>query len=488
MNRLARVAALALLLAPAAAAAQKVDRTVRRFDRRGVIVRLDSNVQGSVDVSRFKLFDLTTGDQVALSGSRDVSAETCNSNPDNRLCLPLASGELDDTHGYLLWMDAFRTTKGKVSAQSVSLGPVKGKIEKEDNPVDSAKVVQFITASYPREFRAPATVRPQIRVNGQPTAYDATSVAELPPCYRPGGYTFTCKLFRQLKNGDVVTFRLVDARDTTRVVDDSFGSFTVARQPPEKEADAGLRLTTAYSRQNGGQKGSIELLVRQCRLATGVQICPEVRFGGLDQALEGWIRPYVNLLLSTEDDGRYDLGLQFQSYLYDVPVFRMVDFRVTPRRESDQKGTLSHWMYVDAEARFYLRGLQSGGILGGFYSLVPRVGYERGVTGTEPDAPRIEAADPERFKAGALLAVNWPKDRLTFLRSGGTLSADFTAYSVHRDPSYTRPPGRWLQNITAKAVFNVRPNAGISLTRRSGRQPPLFQHQNTFELGFTFLQ
>lgn len=491
MKRLPCVFAICALVGAAPALGQKVDKVVRRADNRGVIVRLDSNVQGNPDVSRFQLFDLATGSPVELAGIRDVSAETCNSNPENRLCLPLADGKgpLDDTHSYLLWMDSFQTVRGTVAPQAVQLPALKGKIEAEENPVDSAKVVQFLTTSYSREFRAPATVRPQIRVNGQLVGIvEDTEPSELPACYRPGSYTFTCKLSRQLRNGDVVTFRLMDAQDTTRVVDDSFGSFTVERALPEKEADAGLRVKGSYARQNGDDKGSISLLLRQCRLSTGIQICPELRFGGLDQPLEGWIRPYADLLLTTEADGNYDLGVQFQSYLYEVPVFRMIDFRITPRRESDQKGTLSHWMYADAEARFYLRGLQAGPFLGGHYSLVPRIGYERGSTGNEPKEPRIEAADPERFKGGALLVVNWPKGALSFLPNGGSLSADWIAYSIRENPDYLDPPDEWLHYVTASATFGLAPNIGLSLTRRSGRQAPLFNHLNTFELGFTYLR
>jgi hypothetical protein len=140
------------------------------------------------------------------------------------------------------------------------------------------------------------------------------------------------------------------------------------------------------------------------------------------------------------------------------------------------------------EARLYVPRLQAGRLLGGFYNLIPRVGWERGSTDSEPDGARIEASDPERWKAGASFALDWAKGQVSFLPNGGTVSADWTAYSIREDPDYPNPPKGWLHYVTATATLKLAPNMGLSLIRRTGRQAPVFTHGSTFELGFTFLQ
>lgn len=487
-----RAASLALALAlaalPAVGAAQKVTSVARGADGSMVLVRFDSDLQTPPPIAAFRLLDVTGGIDVPL-GPALAAGGPCAGRA-NRLCIPLAAGapRLENAREYALRTGEVVLVDGKAAPALLSIPPLRGKVTGERALVDSAQDKQYVFATFPRDLEDDTLVDPQIAVNGVPARILNPREKGRPLCWRPSDFDFSCHIDRLLGHGDVVTLRLVERKAPATTVGEPFASHAVQRKPPEKEADARLRLKAAYARQDGEDKGSVSLLLRDCRLATGVRLCPEIRFGGLDQPLEGWIRPYVDLLLTTEDDGNYDLGLQLQSYLYDVPVFNMIDFRVTPRRESDQKGTLSHWMYLDAEARFYLSKLQSGEFLGGFYNLIPRVGYERGSTDAEPDEPRLEASDPERFKGGAQLALDWPKGALGFLPNGGTLSADWTAYSIRERPGFPDPPGDWLHYVTATATFKLGTNVGLSLIRRSGRQAPRFEHLNTFELGFTYLQ
>jgi hypothetical protein len=484
----------ALPVLPAGAAGQKpaVTSIVRRGDSLAVIVRFNSDLQSSTRMSlgTFRLLDVTDGKLVALADSSDVSQETCPRNVENRVCIPLAAGEpkLDDTHEYVLRLPPIKLISGTLPAAPHTILPVAGKVTGERAVLDSAQNKQYVFATYTRSLLRDTVADPQIRVNGRLVRILNPRSGTQPLCFRPSESDFSCNIDKLVRNGDVISFRLVNRRDTTKVIDGPFSAHTAERLPAEKEADARFRLKASYSRVSGEKTGTLAALLRDCRLPTIGLVCPEVHFGGINQPLEGWIRPYVDLLLTTEENGRYDLGLQLQSYLYDVPVFNMIDLRVTPRRESDQKGTLSHWMYVDAEARLYLRGVQSGPVLGGFYNLIPRVGYERGSTDESPDDPRIEANDPERWKVGAQLVVSWPENSLNFLRKGGRLTADWTGYDIQRDPDYADPPDDWLHHFRVEATFNVARNLGISVTRRTGRQGPTFTHINTLELGFAYLQ
>lgn len=473
-----------VMLCVAPAAAQTVEKAARMHDNRGVILFLSTPYNGTEATTRFHLRDRETGVGIPLQGTLDTSAATCPATVANRflICLRLPDGDpaLDDGHEYQLDYPAFQLTSGKVLAGSVTVPALRAVIVQTTLQNDGPDEQNFVHVYVPRDL-SQEKLTPRVQVNG-------ANVSLVPEdqsgCYVRNSLEFRCDLNRSLHHGHQVVVRLVRSDGSVFL---ETPPYTVRLTPPTTDAEANLRLSASFTRVNGEETGSVAFVLRSCRFWTRVELC-NLRFGGIGDPVEGSVNPYVDLQLSTEKDGRYDLGIQIQTYIREVPLTRLVDLRITPRREANQAGDLSHLMYVDAEARFYIHRLQYGPFVGGRYRLLPRAGYERGWTSDSPDEVRIERDDPERWKLGASLALEWDKGDNPLFPAGGAIRGEWDAYDIRENPAYVSLPDEWLHMFDVRGEWKVAPNVGLSLTRRTGRQRPVFRHTNSWELGFTFLQ
>jgi hypothetical protein len=69
-----------------------------------------------------------------------------------------------------------------------------------------------------------------------------------------------------------------------------------------------------------------------------------------------------------------------------------------------------------------------------------------------------------------------------------TLEADWKAYSIRRNPALEATVPSAPQVWTVALTLNVAPNFGVTLSRRSGRDAPLFEHRRVMEIGATYLR
>lgn len=491
---------LGCALAPAAAAQENpgirdTTAVLRRADRRAVVIRYPSELAtgNPIATGNFKLTDVTANAPVTLARMSTVDKARCPGvELGDLLCIELASGDsLFDGHVYVLVMDSVPLATGTEPPGVKVLPAVYGKITHEVPVLQGARTLQWVIIDYSREFRSASEVIPRIQVNGDPVAI----VNDSARCTR-GNLDFACHIDRVLHNGDVVTAQLVDAR-TGEVVEDDIPSFTVKRKPPEDPDDASLVLDFAYTRQHGTPSGAVTGTLRSCRLSDAVAICPTWYFGGLSKSYEVTIHPYADVRLDLADNGGgyWTVGPQVQAYLYDVSPLQLMDLRLTPRREASQDGSVTNWIVADVDARLYVKPLYTG-VLGReredrpspTYRIIPRLGYEWGLTGNGQDSVRAERNNPSRGKFGVEARLNWSENALGFAPEGLTLKGDWMLYLLRSNPDFEDPIPSAPQLWSASLTLNVARNFGVTVSRRGGREPPLFSSRNVLEVGATYIR
>lgn len=498
MSRLALAAVLCGLWAAAPVAAQihGVHGVIRRADDRGLVllveprVRREADLGQPTDVTGFTLIDLGEGGRIPLRPRSRVELAGCPfpraedvPAPQDRVCLELEDGaRLERDRSYVLV--ARKTGLSPAASDTLGagiqvIGPVGGAVEKPTGGLGDV-----VVASYSLDLSG-AEVDPRILLNGEPVPIDTVlnpRVAGLPLCYVRGSGRFHCRIRRGIRNGDRVAVQLV--RRGTAEPDPALPGIEPAVAEvgvPETPDEAALYVRGGFTRLNGSQEGAVEFTLREL---PGLPFTRWTRAAG---PVLLRVNPFVDVSLTTSDpaEGKLDFGGQLSMDVHKpLPLLRLVEMRVTPRRESDQDNETANWMYADAEVRLYVDPLHTGRVLKrGTYSVVPRFGYERGVTDRGGDVPRLEANDPSRWMAGVSAALTWPAGWL--LPGMVRLSTDWESHRIRlRTGGGDRMQQRWLLQGTVE----VSRNFGVSITRRKGRSAPSFVDQSTLEVGATYLR
>jgi hypothetical protein len=213
------------------------------------------------------------------------------------------------------------------------------------------------------------------------------------------------------------------------------------------------------------------------------------RIGRVGDAAYLELAPHADILVTSKTDGsgRLSAGPQIRLNTFVVPGLDLTSVQATPRFESDDKNVRHNWMYLDVEAVLYIRPLYKGTLLRGSRQIFPRVGYERGTTGRGGDTISVEANDPSRWTAGGSLVLHWAEGDIPLFPAGLDITADYDRVWIQRNPLYTNPPTASPSYWTASATMRVAKNFGLTLTRRSGRRPPLFRFQSGLDVGASFL-
>lgn len=468
--------ALALAM-PLEGQAPSVDRVVRYGDGRGIIVRYAEELATRdtiLNIKRFRLVDLDSGTVIATDTLNTFAEDACTRPPDqfDRICISLRTGTaaLDPDRRYALLTDTVRLVSKKLAPAVISIEPVSGAVQKLEREGDR------ILAHYSVDLGNDTTTDPRVRVNGVQDSILTERIGKRPLCYRRSDYAFDCQISRRLFAGDTVDVDLI-SRATGRVIDSvRIQQAAVEVTVPKKREDSQLYGNWAYSRLNGGEKGSITV---------GIQNWPVMRFGAGADPYRLTIGPYADLIVTTETDkGRYTFGPQARLLVRPFLGMPLADFRYTPRWDTDGDFRVGQLVYLDAEARLHLPFFDTGPLpRTGTRSFVPRIGIERGITMHGPDTARVEVDSPMRLKWGANASVSWPTDALGFAPAGLRLEVDllFRTLDARGAPARQVPdnPLYW----TAQLAYGITPNVSLTLTRKSGRIPPLFLHQSAFEIG-----
>lgn len=482
------VAALAAAMParPARAQIEGVDHVIRRGDRRALVLVLDDDLpQGPVSAQTFALIDLRTRTLVPLATATRTAPPECPGpggagETGNHLCLELADGApaLDDAASYALVASSLTLAPGhELGPGTLHIEPVGGAVQK---PGEEAP--NIVAATYTLDLSGRSDLDTDIRIDGRSVPIDTTlnpRVEGMPLCYRRANFDIACRLGREFRNGDTVEVRLVN-RGTDMPAGLPQPKPAVAKvAPPDSRDEAKIYASGGFSRVDGEEEGTLEFTLREF---------PVYHFGHAAENLEGWLTPYADLSLSTADEGgRLDLGAQLTTRFREVaPWLPLVDLRLTPRRESDQKNEINNWIYADVEARLFLVPLYTGPLPSrGTYHVIPRVGYERGVTTEGEDVTRLEADDPSRFNAGVEATASWPAGWLT----GGKVLflADWQIDRI-RVRDATEADQRWPQRFTLQGTLQLTREFGLSITRRKGRKAPSFVDESTFEIGGTLMR
>jgi hypothetical protein len=462
--------------------APSVDRVVRYGDGRGIIVRyVEDLATGSapIDISRFKLVDMEAGTIVPTAATSTFAQSACT-HPEgetDRICISLVPGvpALGRGRRYALLTDTVRLLSKKLAPAVIPVEPVSGAVQKLEREGDR------IIAHYTVDLGNDRTIDPRVSVNGARVAVLTPRIGDRPLCYRRSDYAFDCRISRRLYAGDTVDVDLI-ARETGQVVDAvAIQPATVEVAVPKKREDSQLYGNWAYSRLDGEEKGS---------LTVGIQNWPVMRFGAGADPYRLTIGPFADLVVTTEKNkGRYTFGPQARLFLRPFLGMPAADLRYTPRWDTDGDFRVGQLVYLDAEARLHLPFIDTRPILkGGTRSFVPRFGIERGATMHGRDTARVEVDSPMRLKWGANAAVSWPADTLWFAPAGLRLDVDLLFRTLDARGAPAREvPGRPLY-WTAQLAYGITPNVALTLTRKSGRVPPLFLHQSAFEVGAVVLR
>jgi hypothetical protein len=491
MTRRTPTVALAVVLAaslapPAQAQIEGVERIIRRADRRALVLVLSEDLPAAVPAttSAFRLFDVRTGAAVPLAPTLRSTPPECPGpasagDPGNHLCLELPSGAapLDDSVAYAFVAARVELAPNRVLAGSQTLLPVGGAVGKPEGDVRDT-----VHAEYSLDLSTRTDVDPEVRVNGVPVSIDRDRnprTGELPLCYRRRRFDFTCALRREVRTGDTVDVVLV-RRGTHDPADLPAMKAAVASfAAPESRDESKIYASGGFSRVNGEEEGTLQFTLRDF---------PVAHFGHPAEAAETWITPYADLSLNSGDEGGHiDLGAQLTMRLRDVASwFPLLDLRITPRRESDQDNAVNNWVYADAEARLYLKRLYTGPLPSrGTYHVIPRVGYERGLTTDGDTVQRLEANDPSRITAGAEASMSWPAGWL--LGGKVVFRGDWEIQHVKLRDGVSS--GRqWPQRFSLQGVAQLTREFGLSITRRKGRLAPRFVDESTLEIGGTFMR
>jgi hypothetical protein len=210
---------------------------------------------------------------------------------------------------------------------------------------------------------------------------------------------------------------------------------------------------------------------------------------------EGVLSPYVDALVTTDTSktGYLNIGMQYAGFLSDLGVpLEQVALYVTPRSESDQKVTVSNFMYFDGEVRPLFHGLFGAiPVADGSYEIVPHGGVELGRTVVGTRVARAESDNPSRWKAGVGATLKFPAAKGTawycqfFGCAGVDLSGDWQHYWLNHAGARAKSASWNWSTITAQYRFTR--HLGLAASLHNGNPPPLFSYQRLVQIGLSFV-
>lgn len=463
---------------PARPQSPPVPQVVRWENGRGLTVLLGPELADPDTPADLRGWSLVEreGGSVPLATASALDPLRCTFSPDapgptNRICVPLddAAPPLGRDRRYVLFTDSIRTWNAVLPPAALEVPPVRGGVKAIDQRT------RFVEADYPVDLSRNPSVTPRVRVNRREAVIVTAPVAGIPLCYRRGGLDFVCEIDRTIGRGDTVDVDLVHADGTAY---DTTLTPAVAKVAPPDSSDY---LSLAYSRLKGEGNGTLTFKLQDFWRA---------RLGRLTGPVEVGLSLFADVLVTSKTDGsgRYTVGPMVQTYVDGLPLLDPLDLRLVPRWEADDGNLLGNLMYADVQARLYLPGLAAHGLpRQGSFRFIPRGGLQAGTTVRGADSLRREVDDPRRIMAGAEAVLSWPEGKLAFAPAGLRITADAVAHFIRRDAAFPTPSTGQPFFWTASATYKVAPGFGFTLTRRSGRLPPLFKHQSALEFGATFL-
>ncbi|MBB4637496.1 hypothetical protein [Longimicrobium terrae] len=485
MKRLLILLGAALLANPAFGQAhEQLESVVRRGDRRGVILLFKSELETPGQpqaVNDFMLVDLTDSRRLLLKEHSVSTPDGCAypegwDAPLDRLCLVLQDAEpaLDDKHHYALLTRPIKLQGKEVPALTVAIPPVAGAVQAISNETSN------VVVTFSRDLSGEQGIEPRITVNGGEVRIVAPSEEPgLPLCYNRGAFAFYCTVDRHIVNGEVVAADIVskDGRQPAGIGPIIPSTAQIAAAV-KKEDVRSFYLNLAFSRLNEVSNGSLTFTTKRLLLR---------RLSHIEDPVYAVLLLHADVLATSKTDGsgRLSAGPQLQLSLFEP--FSLVDMAVTPRWETDDKFTVQNTL-LDIEARLYIPRIYNGPVWGGgTRQLFPRIGYEVGHTiRGAGDTLRWEENGPSRFTYGATATVFWPETARSFFRGGVQLTGEFDLLQIQRNERSTASADQ-AHFWTVGATLKVTPQLGFTLTRRSGRLPPVFKFQNALEIGASFL-
>ncbi len=510
-HRIAGAVAIAALLACAISArAQSAGdfRVVRRADRRALIVLLKLPLRSGdpLNVARFALLDRAGNALLPLKQLSDVTDAGCGtaSRREERVCLALADGapSLIDSHSYVLVLDSIPVLKdGKPAFVGANVYLPVTTVGARVQPLGKSPLDR-IEVDYDVDATNDSSASIELSIGGRrlPIPAQNNTRPGQSLCYNPNALAYICNFDPavNVRDGEKVTARFVDAGSGNAPAPAvAITAVTYANKDPvgltqKDQSLYSLSIQGGYSKTTTTSTATLQVMVRDAPFAL-----QSTHFGD-----NGFIRytslsPYLDLLVSTDAStkGYIDPGLQFTGlFIWDsrTHFLNTIAAFITPRAESDKKGTVMNFIPLDIVIRPGLGPLSAHAIpLGGSIQLWPDIGLEQGWTVKGRSVSRPESNDPSRWKGGANLVAKWraPKNPSRLCKvigcAGFDVSADWQHYKLNDIPSSASTSN--FDYGTLSATYKFTEHAGLSFSFNNGNPPPLFVYQRVESLGLAIV-
>jgi hypothetical protein len=471
---------------------------VRYANRRGLIVRLlkhtlpDALVGKPLSTKRFVLLDRDHQQIVALDSVTDASpsafcpAPSARQASADRLCIPLAAGApaLADSTTYALVLDSIpvQSTKPQYigANQTLVVEPVAGHVK-----ATTGGGVTVVEVTYDVDLTPDTSLSMALLFGARQAEFQCRAVPGVPPCYRRGSLSFVYDVTKTpYYPGDKISARFTPG-SSGQVPPGKISTASLA--PDTTLRDTTLFVQGGFTQTNSGRAASVQLRWQHWPIPGAIWDVPPHYASVLS--------PYVDALWTTDTtkSGYLNLGVQYTGYLSDLgsPLEQLI-LAVTPRTESDQKVTVSNFMYLDGEVSPKFQWLfGSIPFARGSYLILPHGGIQLGRTFEGQSVDRPETNDPSRWTGGVSGKVHFPAAKgkpwyCSFFGCAGVdLNVDWQHYWLNHVPEHTKTTNwNWT---TVSAQYKFTRHLGLSASLNNGNAPPLFIYQRLIQVGLAFV-
>jgi hypothetical protein len=492
------VTVLGLTLATELRAQASSDFAVVRYaNRRGLIVRLlkhtlpDSLVGRPLSTKRFVLLDRDRQRIVALDAVTEVSpsascpAPSAHQASADRICIPLAASApaLDDSTAYALLLDSIpvqSTKPQRIGAQTLAVEAVAGHVK-----ATTGGGVTVVEVTYDVDLTPDTSLSMEVLFGQRQADVECRLVPGVPPCYKRGSLSFVYDVTKTPYHaGDKISARFAPG-SSGHVPPGKISTTTIA--PDTTLRDTTLFVQGGFTQTNSGRAASVQLRWQHWPIPGAIWDIPP-HYASV-------VSPYVDALWTTDTtkSGYLNLGVQYTGYLSDLgsPLEQLV-LAVTPRTESDQKVTVSNFMYLDGQVSPKFQWLfGSIPFARGSYLILPHGGIQLGRTFEGQSVARPETNDPSRWTGGVSGKVHFPAAKGTpwycsfFGCAGVDLNVDWQHYWLnHVRPNAKGTNWNWT---TVSAQYKFTRHLGLSASLNNGNAPPLFIYQRLIQVGLAFV-
>jgi hypothetical protein len=504
------VAIAALLTCALSASAQSTGdfRVVRRADRRGIIVLLklplrNGDPQG---VAHFALLDRAGNALLLLKERSNVTDAGCGTatRREERVCLDLADAapSLIDAHSYVLVLDSIPVLKdGKPAFVGANVFLAVAAVGARVQPLGKSPLDR-IEVDYDIDATNDSSASIELSIGGRklPIPPQNNTRPGQSLCYNPNALAYICNFDPAVNvhDGEKVTAKFVraGAGDATAPAV-AIAPVTYANKDPvgltqKDQSLYSLSIQGGYSKTTTTSTATLQVMVRDAPFAL-----QSTHFGEGGFIRYTSLSPYLDLLVSTDAStkGYIDPGLQFTGlFIWDsrTHFLNTIATFITPRAESDKKGTVMNFIPLDVVIRPGLGPLSAHSIpLGGSIQLWPDIGLEQGWTVKGRELARAESNNPSRWKGGANLVAKWraPKTPSRLCKvigcAGFDISADWQHYKLNDVPASASTSN--FDYGTLSATYKFTEHAGLSFSFNNGNPPPLFVYQRVESLGLAIV-